>query len=549
MKGRTYFVKEIKNTPKTKFAGYKSWTLVAHEVGRLVVADLCNGKERPFQKVLKAGINEARFASAALTDLINNGLQFTVQKYGFTPRFKDTQKDSINDKADDSSKPKKDRIITDGTTDKDKFKPDKNVEDEVSKGGQDDKADPKGYNKLPNKKLTSRDPRRPLVASPKDPRKPLVAKDKVAMEKAAKARRLAGLYKHLLIGKLAKVIIGMYEKYEKKDAATARALFIKGFVKDPRISRTLLRKLSEEAEAEEAAEAPADAPADAPAEAPVEGAPEGGGVIQENVEFIDVPGVVEELAEFMVVDEEKAPEEVGEAITDFVSPDAPEGVAEEIKTEVTEIAEGVGAEEGGAEGDVEGLKEEVSDLEGKAPGEKKTPSAEEMGVETEEEVMMAASKKAAELNGLFQKKLIRALQIAGARQVLNLESKGLMRIKAELQDHLTQPSGRFPGMKEEVAGPLIESAFAKALASNFLDELFASAQKLASLSDEAFVQIEEDVRKLSPLNVWAVTSKPEAGKKNTMPLGRTGSGLMQGGAPQESYGIPGGRNRPRGNRS
>ena len=124
-----------------------------------------------------------------------------------------------------------------------------------------------------------------------------------------------------------------------------------------------------------------------------------------------------------------------------------------------------------------------------------------------------------------------------------------MRIKAELQDHLTQPSGRFPGMKEEVAGPLIESACAKALASNFLDELFASAQKLASLSDEAFVQIEEDVRKLSPLNVWAVTSKPEAGKKNTMPLGRTGSGLMQGGAPQESYGIPGGRNRPRGNRS
>lgn len=319
--------------------------------------------------------------------------------------------------------------------------------------------------------------------------------DEALSDKKSRRRGLRiSKYAYLDVQKLVDSVYNFYRKYEKMSRKQAVRAIGKLFMKRRGFGRT----------AEDA--------------------------IEMNIDKIDVPGLMEEVVNFKVSDEGLSPKDVAEEIIEtFVEKDAPKEVIKEIKEEVQEIAEGVIEEDKEKLEDGEVLEEKVRDVEKEVEDLKEeapAPSADEMGME---EIEVAVAKKAKEEIRLYGHKMKRALRLASVRQFLNLDPRGLYRIKTELCEGLVNPSGvKHIGMRPEVAVQVIEQAFRKVLSSNAIDELIESAESLVNLEDKAFAQIEEDVSGLMPLSIDRVSSvevDKEKGKR-AMVMAKTGSGIF-----------------------
>lgn len=485
---RTYVVKSVsKSATDVKFPSMKDWKLTVKDFGRRLIAELGNDKEVPFKKVLSK-VNEQKFAESVLKDLLKFGLSFVVKKYGFTPRFKAITDDGISAKAPGTVTPREDRITSDGDTDKEGFDGDKNVNKSITDEGALDKE---GKKKRP---LTLATRKRPITVRSK--KRPLtLVSDK-------KKKRTYGA-EHLDVARLVRAVVAFCIKYKKFDSVTAQRAIAKHFLLSGGDKKKLssIRVKAQEPEAEVFETA-----------------------VEENVEVVDVPGLVEEVVEYLVEDEEMAPADVAvEFVEEFVSPEAPDEVKDEIKEEVVEKAEEVeqekaepGEEVPGPE-DVGKVREEVEEL------AEETPSMDEMGIE---DLEVESSKKAEEMNEQYKLKLLRALKVAATRQLLNVESEGLFDIKMAVCDYLIQPQGKFAGIKPDIAAGIINQAFNSVLEEDYLDKLFASASKLVEMPDEAFVQIEADSKNLKPVDIVAVKSEGKD-KKQTSIFAKTGTDLLK----------------------
>lgn len=355
--------------------------------------------------------------------------------------------------------PRENKITGDGETDKDGFKV-KDVNREVTDEATFDKASNARKNACPASEMKKK-------------------KQKEKMEKKERKALKIDKYRFIRAGILGETVKDMYQKYEKMSRAAATEAFVKLFVK----------KAEEEGKDE----------------------------------VMDVPGLIEEVVNFYVDDQEMAPEEAAEKIVDnFVEEDAPKEVVEEIKEDVMEIAEGIVGEEGGGEEAKEEIEEAEEDIESL---EEEVPSSEEMGME---ELEVASAKKVKAATKLFAMKLRKALHLVIARQIMNVEPKGMFKVKAELCESLINPApnAKFAGLKEQVAVEAIETAFRKVMSSNMTDEIMDSAEKLIGLDDKAFAQIEEDLAGLLPVSISsAVDAKSE---KQKVLVAKTGSGLLSG---------------------
>jgi SpoVK/Ycf46/Vps4 family AAA+-type ATPase len=304
-------------------------------------------------------------------------------------------------------------------------------------------------------------------------------------------------YKFIKAKKLANALERLYRKFEKKKKKEARASILKLFVKG---------KLKKAQEDEEALV---------------------GDVIEENVEIVDVPGLVEEVTNYYVEDMEMQPMEVAEEIVDtFVEEDAPEEVVEEIKEEVEEIAEAVAEE---LEEAGEPVREEMEEVEREVEElAEEVPSVEEMGIE-DEELEVASAKKTREQIKAYKDKFHRALRIVATRQLLNMDASGLYEIKNQLCENMINPHGKFAGIKTETALDIIERSFRKILSSEAIDEFIKSADKLMGMEGKAFDQIESDVKSLMPLSVAGSVKKENNEGKDLVVVSKTGSGIFDKG--------------------
>jgi len=294
--------------------------------------------------------------------------------------------------------------------------------------------------------------------------------------------------------KLARALERLYEKYEKKSDKEARKIILDLFTKG-----ALKRRAQDDEELPDNL----------------------GQVIEENVEVVDVPGLVEEVTNYYVDDMEMSPEDAATEIVDeFVESDAPDEIKDEIKKEVEDIAETVEAEtQEVVEEEMEDVREKVDEI------ADKVPSMEEMGID-EEEIEVASSRRAKELNKAFRDKFYRALKLAATRQLLNIDTSGLFAIKDELCEELIHPHGKFGGLKTDTALDIIERSFRKVLSSEAIDEFIKSAERLMEMNDDAFNQIEDDIRNLSPVSVSGMSDKEKEASKNDLTVvGRTGSGI------------------------
>ena len=126
-----------------------------------------------------------------------------------------------------------------------------------------------------------------------------------------------------------------------------------------------------------------------------------------------------------------------------------------------------------------------------------------------------AEEKIKGLMSEYEKVLIgrwdRALRLALKRQALNLEQKGIFKLKMGLADALCNPSTVFAGMRPDVAVTLIESAF-KDSGKEIVAELIGSAQQLMTMPDDAFIQLEADVERVNPLDPLSVVIDEEASR-------------------------------------
>lgn len=103
----------------------------------------------------------------------------------------------------------------------------------------------------------------------------------------------------------------------------------------------------------------------------------------------------------------------------------------------------------------------------------------------------------------------RSLKLALKRQSLNVDTRGLFKLKMKLADVLCNPSSMFAGMRPDVAVSLIESAFMD-VSKEAAEEIVKSAQQLMELPDEAFIQIEADIDRIRPIDPLMVEIEKES---------------------------------------
>ena len=499
-----FAIKGFVDPKKVRFAKFRDWKVQAIQTPKGRIMRLGNGK---LSYALKADskVDAQKLAESVLDDLVMRGLQFTLKKYAFTPRFKSITQEGLTDKGE--IKPQFGRLTEDGTSDKKDYKPDRFV-DKDSIGALEldrEEKDPKPYTGKTSPKLGERKPlvsrRRPLISRHKGAVKYNAAKLGERKPLVSRRRPLISRHKGAVkynAAKLVKALVELVKKYRKVDARTAQSTVLKAFVKDPKVRTKLsMSRLADDA-------------------------------IMDNVKHIDVPGLVEEVSDFFTTEQEMTPAEATDAIVEqFVDEKAPEKVVDAITEEVKDLTEGAGEgkEEKAPEEGKSPEEKEVSEVKDKVDKiEEEAPSMAEMGIE---ELDIESSKKAKDLNTLYQKKLLRALNLSARRQLLNQDKSGLFEIKAIVMDQLITPSGRFAGLSSATALAAMERATNQILGSKALDELFASAIKLAEMPDEAFVQIEEDIKNLGPAGV--VTSG--ASNRSASDVGvfnHTGTGLDRG---------------------
>ncbi len=113
--------------------------------------------------------------------------------------------------------------------------------------------------------------------------------------------------------------------------------------------------------------------------------------------------------------------------------------------------------------------------------------------EVTQSVRQDLEKEFAEHREAFRVRFVRAMHLASARADLNLVDNEL---KISFADALLSPVGDYPGMDVELATHLIEGAF-NDCGNNYVDSLFKEAEKFLKMSDESFLQLEEDTGTLN----------------------------------------------------
>ena len=248
-------------------------------------------------------------------------------------------------------------------------------------------------------------------------------------------------------------------------------------------------------------------------------------------EHFDVPGLVEEVVNFYIEDEEMGSSEaVKEVVDSFVSKEAPEEIKEEISEFVEDIAKGIEKEpakevgietkEEDKDKGSEGIEKEIKEVgEGVKEIEEEvgTPTAEEVGIDEVEVV----SKRNADL---ALDKFKKVLRISAVRQALNIDPSGLYKIKVNLMDEMLKK-----GFRKSDATEVIERAFRNSLGEDVVGELIRSASGLFDMDDKSIGLIEKDLEKLSPVDILSIISASDEKKedKDVNLFAKTGSGLFE----------------------
>ena len=116
----------------------------------------------------------------------------------------------------------------------------------------------------------------------------------------------------------------------------------------------------------------------------------------------------------------------------------------------------------------------------------------EVEKEATEKIRAGLEKDFADFKQAFRSRFVRSLRLAAARSDLNLVDNEL---KIAFADTLLSPIGDYPGMDVELATHLIEGAF-QHCGTRYVDSLFKEAEKFLKMSDESFLQIEDDTNTL-----------------------------------------------------
>jgi len=593
MKKREYFIK----AGSGKFS-YNDWKVVIEDRGKYKIAKLGDGKEFPFRKIITSSISEQDFAGSVLKDLVGSGLKNTIKKYGFTPRFKSIVEDGVVDKRPGVS-PHKDRVTNEGIVDKRDFKVkdvdrsviDEGVLDKRSRLNRSldrrialrrlerrlalkrlkEKLASRGLKKDDKEGIDRRRLRRGLGVSSNSGIgriRPLGLRkvDRIGSDKKLGSDRIKRLLRRARIRRLLRdrglsgerlSKLKAIREVSKKKNLKKKPLDLerKGLSLDNKVSvnkpkwvnyikvgsliKELKRVYSEyhfkdrdnkEKLANHSIISLFGDSSIRKAQEGVETLPDA--QLKEN---FDVPGLVEEVVNFYIEDEEMGSSEAVEQIVDsFVSKEAPEEVKEEISEFVEDIAKGVEKEtkETTEEKEVEietkededkgseGIEKEIKEVEDgvkEIEEEVTTPTAEEVGIDEVEVV----SKRTADL---ALNKFKKVLRISAIRQALNIEPSGLYKMKINLMDEMLKK-----GFRKSDATEVIEKAFRNSLGEDVVGELIKSASDLFDMDDKSIGLIEKDLEKLSPVDILSIVSASDekVEDKDVKLFAKTGSGLFE----------------------